>query len=550
MARLTTYQRRFSADTPVCGATWTASSSCSEHKISVQHSEYVAVSFCRMLRAAHAPPLHKITKAEAAEIESLAAKHHSGTVEKGSFAAVAQSAADINERRATQQALEHSFPDTFGALAASAVPAHVEQATAMGPPLRSITLAQAAAVTREAVKAARRVEHGSFASLCQSAAERLARARRDVAAAATTATEGAEESTWRSSVVVPLSAGGDAAAARTLDFDKVCSALRGTPFDLETIDMEHLRLLESAAARDHGGIIEHNSYAARAQAEVNKREPWRTVPHSTVVPAAAGGDAALAHANSFPVVAPYVPPLSSITADAAQRIYAAAKAAAGTVQEGSYAQRAIVAAAPRQEPTAQGTQPLQQQLEQQQHGGAEDFGIIPKSVGGPAAAARRDALHAVVQVAPPLSTMTKKLARQIESEAMRAAGTIESGSYAALAQSAAAHNAAVWAAEHTATVAAEPAPASTVGGATSATTAADTAAASEGTASAATASTAGAGASVTETSAAVGSSGSEQQQKQPTEPGIAIISDEDTTIVKHEGGDPLEVLSQAPAYTV
>jgi hypothetical protein len=286
---------------------------------------------------------------------------------------------------------------------------------------------------------------------------------------------------------------------------------------------------------------------------VNKREPWRTVPHSTVVPAAAGGDAALAHADAFTVVAPYVPPLSSITADTAQRIYAAAKAAAGTVQEGSYAQRAVVAAAPRQEPTALGTQPLQQQLEQQQHGAAEDSGIIPKAVGGPAAAARRDALHAVVRAAPPLSTMTKKLARQIESEAMRAAGTIESGSYAALAQSAAAHNAAVWAAEHTTTAAAEPAPASTVGGATSALTAAGTAAASsEGTPSAAIASTAGASASTTETSAAVGSSGSEQQ-KQSTEPGIcniAIVTDEDTTVVKHEGGDPLEVLSQAPAYTV
>jgi hypothetical protein len=201
--------------------------------------------------AAQASPLHKMTKVEAAEIESLAARHHGGTVEKGSFAAVAQSAADINEHRAAQQALEHSFPETFGALAASATPAHVEQATALGPPLRNITLAQAAAVTREAMKAARRVEHGSFASLCQSAAERLAHARRDVAAAAA-APEGAE-STWRSSVVVPLSTGGDAAAARTLDFDRVCTALRGTPFDLETIDIEHLRLLESAAARDHGG---------------------------------------------------------------------------------------------------------------------------------------------------------------------------------------------------------------------------------------------------------------------------------------------------------
>jgi hypothetical protein len=301
----------------------------------------------------------------------------------------------------------------------------------------------------------------------------------------------------------------------------------------------------------HCSAIEHNSYAARAQAEVNKREAWRTVPHSTIVPAAAGGDAALAHADTFPVVAPYVPPLSSITADAAQRIYAAAKAAAGTIQEGSYAQRAIVAAALRKEPTAQGTQPLQQQLAQQQHGGAEDSGIIPKSVGGPAAAARRDALHAVVQAAPPLSTMTKKLARQIESEAMRAAGTIESGSYAALAQSAAAHNAAMWAAEQTTAAAAEPAPASTVGSAASATSATTASTAGEGTPSAASVSTAGAGAggATTETSAAASSSSNEQQQKQPTESGIAIITDEDTTVVKHEGGEPLEV-RQAPAYTV
>jgi hypothetical protein len=283
------------------------------------------------------------------------------------------------------------------------------------------------------------------------------------------------------------------------------------------------------------------------------------VPHSTIVPAAAGGDAALAHAETFPVVAPYVPPLSTITADAAQRIYAAAKAAAGTIQEGSYAQRALVAAAPRKELTQQGTQPLQQQLKEQQH--EEDSGIIPKTVGGPAAAARRDALHAVVLVVPALSTMTMKLARQIESEAMRAAGTIESGSYAALAQSAAAHNAAVWAAEHAAT-AAEAAPASTVGsastptaagtGGTDTTSTTGTGVTGEGTSSTATASTTGAVSGTTaETGAAAGSSGAEQQQqKQPSEPGIAIITDEDTTVVKHAEGDPMEVLSQAPAYTV
>jgi hypothetical protein len=31
----------------------------------------------------HAPALEKITKAEAAEIESLAVRHHGGTVERG-----------------------------------------------------------------------------------------------------------------------------------------------------------------------------------------------------------------------------------------------------------------------------------------------------------------------------------------------------------------------------------------------------------------------------------------------------------------------------------
>jgi hypothetical protein len=225
-------------------------------------------------------------------------------------------------------------------------------------------------------------------------------------------------------------------------------------------------------------IIEHNSYAARAQSEVNKREPWHPVFHTTVVPAAAGGDAALARVAILNAVAPYVPVLSSVSTDTAQRIYAAAKAAAGTVETGSYAELAIAAAASREEAAA--TETLQQHEQQQPlslestntSSGTAATSIIPESVGGPAAAARRDSLHAVLQVAPPLTTMTKKLARQIESEAMRAAGSIESGSYAALAQSAIAHhhNAAVRATGHVNTTA-EPAPASTVGGVTSATTA-------------------------------------------------------------------------------
>eukprot|EP00953_Heterococcus_sp_UTEX-ZZ885_P024674 13480-Heterococcus_DN1.PRE.1 len=189
----------------------------------------------------HAPALEKITKAEAAEIASLAARHHGGTVERGSFAAVAQKAAEYNERRAA----ERQYPENFGELAASAVPAHVEEATAAGPHLRTITLAQAAVVMSLANRAGRHVQHGSFASLCQSAAEKNARALKRAASEKLDTAE-------HKCVVVPLSAGGDAAAARTLDFDAVCTALRGTPFDLETIDIEHLRLLESAAARDHG----------------------------------------------------------------------------------------------------------------------------------------------------------------------------------------------------------------------------------------------------------------------------------------------------------
>jgi Seed maturation protein len=190
----------------------------------------------------HAPALEKITKAEAAEIESLAARQHGGTVERGSFAAVAQKAAEHNERRAA----ERQYPEKFGELAASAVPAHVEEATAMGPHLRTITLAEAAVVMSLANRAGRHVQHGSFASLCQSAAEKNARALKRAASEKLDTAE-------HKCVVVPLSAGGDAAAAHALDFDAVCTALRGTPFDLETIDIEHLRLLESAAARDHGG---------------------------------------------------------------------------------------------------------------------------------------------------------------------------------------------------------------------------------------------------------------------------------------------------------
>jgi hypothetical protein len=116
----------------------------------------------------------------------------------------------------------------------------------MGPHLRTFTLAEAAVVMSLANRAGRHVQHGSFASLCQSAAEKNARALKRAASEKLDTAE-------HKCVVVPLSAGGDAAAARTLDIDAVCTALRGTPFDLETIDIEHLRLLESAAARDHVG---------------------------------------------------------------------------------------------------------------------------------------------------------------------------------------------------------------------------------------------------------------------------------------------------------
>jgi hypothetical protein len=87
----------------------------------------------------------------------------------------------------------------------------------MGPHLRNITLAEAAVVMSLANRAGQQVEHGSFASLCQSAAEKNARKLKRATAAASETPTTADYN----SVVVPLGTGGDAAAARALDFDAV-----------------------------------------------------------------------------------------------------------------------------------------------------------------------------------------------------------------------------------------------------------------------------------------------------------------------------------------
>ncbi len=87
-------------------------------------------------------------------------------------------------------------------------------------PLRTITLA-AAVVISLAKRAGRHVEHGSFASLCQSAAEKNARALKHDTAAASAS--GQPDTAEHKCVVVPLIAGGDAAATRAPDCDQVYS---------------------------------------------------------------------------------------------------------------------------------------------------------------------------------------------------------------------------------------------------------------------------------------------------------------------------------------
>jgi hypothetical protein len=295
---------------------------------------------------------------------------------------------------------------SFAETAASADPEDVKLAAEMGPLLSEMIKAEAAVIESEAMRAHHgTVERGSFASKAQAAAVANERAEAALAAAAFTS-------------IIPAATGGDQAAARADQFQAVYTALKGSQYDLEVITWPDLQHLESVASKANHGIIESDSYVARAQSAVDYRQRWHKLPHARIVPEIAGGDAALGKATAISAVLPFVPPLDAVSTAHAERIYAAA-AQEGDVEQGSYAQQAVAAAHMRAH--AHTEQQHEQQHEQQQQFGHGRI-VIPEAIGGQAAAARAAALSSVLQFAPPLDVITGRQARQIESEAMRAAG--------------------------------------------------------------------------------------------------------------------------------
>jgi hypothetical protein len=141
---------------------------------------------------------------------------------------------------------------TFGEAAARADPDYVKAAESVAPPLSEITPADAARIEAEAMRAhGGIIERGSFASKAMHAAAVNARTAMAPAFATT--------------AIVSAEAGGDAAAARADHFAAVKAALKGTPYDLDTITRPNLQHLESVAAKAHGGAVEKGSYVAHAQ---------------------------------------------------------------------------------------------------------------------------------------------------------------------------------------------------------------------------------------------------------------------------------------------
>jgi hypothetical protein len=141
---------------------------------------------------------------------------------------------------------------TFGEAAASANPDYIKAAEAVAPPLSEITPADAARIEAEAMKAhGGIIERGSFASRAMHAAAINARA--------------AMAPSFATFATVSAEAGGDAAAARADHYEAVKAALKGTPYDLDTITRPNLQHLESVAAKAHGGAVEKGSYVAHAQ---------------------------------------------------------------------------------------------------------------------------------------------------------------------------------------------------------------------------------------------------------------------------------------------
>eukprot|EP00953_Heterococcus_sp_UTEX-ZZ885_P028249 15071-Heterococcus_DN1.PRE.1 len=262
---------------------------------------------------------------------------------------------------------ESIFPESFAALAASSKPEDIEQCAAVAPPLGTITRRDAAHIMSLAAKAHGGViQRHCFASLAEAAA------------AANEAAHSKPPEQIEQSRIVPDIVGGDAAAAQAEHYDAVAAALKDTPYDLASITRGSLSDLKSAAARAND-VRKHAAHRAAAikpcanalllvlvhyttalQATVSYRDEYGEVPLATIVPVNKGTDRALARRAAFELVLPYVPSLDTVSCTQAERIHAAALAAAGAVEKGSYAELALAAA-----PGNDQRRPLQQQqLEQ------------------------------------------------------------------------------------------------------------------------------------------------------------------------------------------
>jgi hypothetical protein len=228
-----------------------------------------------------------------------------------------------------------------------------------------------------------------------------------------------------STLPLPASIGGDAAAAQADRFEAVHAALKGTVYDINSINHTHLQHLESVAAKANHGTIEHNSYVAKAQSALNV--PVTSTPES-IFPESFAELAASSKPEDIEQCAAVAPPLGTITKrDAAHIMSLAAKAHGGIIQRHCFASLAEAAAAANE--AAHSRPP--EQMEQSR--------IVPDVVGGDAVAAQAEHFEAVAAALKDtpydLASITRGSLSDLKSAAARANnGAVEQDSYVARAQ--------------------------------------------------------------------------------------------------------------------
>jgi hypothetical protein len=157
------------------------------------------------------------------------------------------------------------------------------------------------------------------------------------------------------------------------------------------------------------------------------------VPLATIVPVNKGTDRALARRAAFELVLPYVPSLDTVSCTQAERIHAAALAAAGAVEKGSYAELALAAALGNDQ-----RRPLQQQQLEQQFAGValQEEETVLRDPAAAAEAEHCDAVAAALKDTPyGLANITRSTLTKLKSVVARASGgTVEEDSYVAKAQ--------------------------------------------------------------------------------------------------------------------